>query len=76
MFGLTENEQSASSIESGIHTRDASNRVYTYLCAMVIAVARDCETPCVLIAVTAPDKVLRERVQMRAKDAHDASDIL
>ena len=42
--------------------------------AMAIAVAQDCGVPCVLLAVTAPNEVLRKRIQARENRAADASE--
>jgi len=42
--------------------------------AIAIAVAADCKAPCVLLVVTAPAEVLRERVQRREDLATDASE--
>ena len=99
LFGLSEIEDSASDVDSGIYTRDASRRVYRYLCdtartmlnarhnlildaaflraadrAMAVAVALECDAPCVLLEVTAPIEVLKERVRRRARLAVDASE--
>ena len=99
MSGLAEDEPSDSDIDSGIYTKDASQRVYEYLCETAevilnaghhaildaaflhqsdreraIAVAANCEAPCVLVAVDAPVEILRERVQRRAGKAADASE--
>ena len=99
MFGLGETEHSGSAVESGLYSKDASHRVYTYLCetarsilnaghsvildaaflhesdrAMAIAMAEDCGVPYVLLSVTAPTEVLRQRVQTRTRMAADASE--
>ncbi len=99
MFGLDETEHSGSAIESGLYSKDASHRIYAYLCetarsilnaghsvildaahlhesdrAMAVAMAKDCGVPCVLLSVTAPTEVLRQRVQARTRIAIDASE--
>jgi len=99
MHGLREDEQSNSNIESGIYTRDASDRIYAHLFgtaeailqsghhaildaaflheperAKAVALAEECQVPCVLIAVDAPVEVLRARVKRRALKATDVSE--
>ncbi len=99
IFGLTETEDSASDLESGIYTSEASKLVYQRLYeiarmileaghnvildaaflkvadrAEAISVATDLGLPCILLEVTAPTEVLRERIRQRSLRRNDASE--
>ena len=97
IFGLEETEGSASDLESGIYTSEASKFVYQRLYEiaqmileaghsvildaaflkfadreMAISVATDFGLPCILLEVTAPTEVMRERIRQRSLRRNDA----
>jgi aminoglycoside phosphotransferase family enzyme/predicted kinase len=99
IFGLSETEGSASAIESGIYTGEASRIVYDRLYedarmileaghnvildaaflqaadrATAISIAKDSDSPCILLDVIAPIDVLRDRVRRRSMQSNDASE--
>jgi hypothetical protein len=99
IFGLSETEDSASDLESGIYTSEANKIVYQRLYEIArmileaghsvildaaflkvadrttaISVATDFGLPCILLEVTAPTKLLRERIRQRSLRRNDASE--